>query len=106
VIHQRKVFAVIPGLLRKRFEHLLHEYRELEQQREHSELSSSQQANNNSIQSTDTETLLEIFNKKFCTETQGLLLAELELRLQPVIGLIEALNQHDKDNEEVDKNHD
>jgi len=106
VIHQRKVFAVIPGLLRKRFEHLLHEYRGLEQQRDHSKQHGNKQSDDNSTLSAHSQTLLENFNRQFCTETQGLLLAELELRLQPVIGLIEALNQHEKDNEEVDKNHD
>ena len=65
--HSRKLFAGVPRLLEQRFHFLLVE----------SESSSLGVAN------------LGDFYK----EMQGLLLAELEIRLQPVLGLIEALNE-------------
>ena len=35
----------------------------------------------------------EVWRVRFLTEIQGLLLAELELRLLPVLGLVEAVNE-------------
>lgn len=61
--HIRRCFAVVPRFLQQRFNHLLGE--------------------------SVTAPALE----QFCRETQGLLLAELETRLQPVMGLIEAFEQ-------------
>ena len=41
----------------------------------------------------ETSTRSEAWQTRFLTETQGLLLAELELRLLPVLGLVEAVNE-------------
>jgi hypothetical protein len=64
-IHTRKFFAVIPGLLGKRFEHLYQQH-------------PSWMA----------------MHKAFCADMQGLLLAEIEARLLPVLGLVEALDSN------------
>lgn len=61
--HSRRFFAVIPRFLQQRFNHLMGE--------------------------SVTVTKLHQFRR----ETQSLLLAELETRLQPVMGLIEAFEQ-------------
>lgn len=63
--HVNRLYAVIPLLLEKRFTLLLSDLKIQPDKR------------------------LE----QFCNELQGLLLAELELRLLPVIGLIDALNE-------------
>ena len=65
----RKSFSVVPSLLAKRFNFL------------------------------QTESMTANWLDTFQHEMQQVLLAELEVRLQPVIGLIEALNQ---ENQEVD----
>mgnify|MGYP000182031623 CR=1 FL=1 len=75
-IHTRRLFAVIPTLLSKRFEYLRKEY---------------QQALANPA-------VTEWANPggwlhAFYQEMQGLLLAELDVRLQPTLGLVEALNE-------------
>jgi len=72
--HSRKCFAVIPRLLSRRYEQLLNEYKE---------------ASENPQGNTGTwPELLEIF----CRNMHGLLLAEVEARLLPTQGLIEALH--------------
>ena len=81
-LQQRKSFAVIPKLLAVRFEQLL---------REHSNKQDSQ---------LDGEAWLH----KFRTEMQGVLLAELEVRLQLVQGTIEAI--HEDQHEQADQHHD
>lgn len=73
-LHSRKAFAGIAGLLGKRFDQLLSSYRHA-------------QEGPQSSAGTWTE-LLEIFGR----EMRELLLAEVEARLLPTQGLIEALN--------------
>ena len=63
-LHTRKFFTAIPRLLGKHFEQLAGEYPPME------------------------------LHERFCDDMQGLLLAEIETRLLPVLGLIEALNTH------------
>lgn len=70
--HSRRFLAVVPRFLEKRFDWLQQQHR-------------ASLAN-------PTETVAADWLAQFCKETQGLLLAELELRLQPVLGLVEALN--------------
>ncbi len=66
-VHTRKFFASIPRLLSRRFEHLLSDY----------------------DNRTDTwGQLMQLFSR----DVQGLLLAEVETRLLPTQGLIEALH--------------
>ena len=87
----RKNFSVIPKLLGKQFDHLLKEF--LAQQTLIHE-------NNNSMPD-DEESLKKLVNvsrqengwlNQFFKDMQGLLLAELELRLLPILGLIEAVD--------------
>jgi len=78
-VHSRKFFAVIPRLLRERFEHLLNS-RQMAQDSRHS----------NSGTWLDMQAL-------FGREMRGVLLAEVETRLLPAQGLIEAFNS------EIDK---
>lgn len=80
--HTRKLFAVTPKLLGKRFDSLLQEQQLLGQQTDDPALWVKQGG------------LLD----KFYKEMQGLLLAELDVRLQPVLGLVEALNQQVDEN--------
>lgn len=68
----RRLLAVIPRLLGKRFHFL------------------QARSTNNDEASPDG------WLQQFYTEMQGLLLAELELRLQPVVGLIEALDEEEE----------
>jgi hypothetical protein len=74
---ERSLLATVPGLLEKRFEHLRQAHR--------AALAASGAAD-------DPELWLRPggWLAAFCKDMQNLLLAELELRLQPVIGLIEA----------------
>jgi hypothetical protein len=72
LMNTRKFFAGIPRLLAKRFEYLLQEHKD--------ELGGDP----------DLWTAPGGWLEKFYKEIQGLLLAELEVRLQPVLGLIEA----------------
>ncbi len=75
-----EIFAVIPKFLEKRFINLLHTHR-------------SELPENPGVK--DLEPWMEpggwVFI--FCIEMQELLLAELEFRLQPVVGMIESLPQ-------------
>lgn len=68
----RKLFSTVPKLLQMRFEHLLNSHHQIE---------STQR-----IQS-------EQWIGQFCREMQMLLLAELDVQLQPVLGLIEAFDK-------------
>lgn len=74
----RQFFAVITRLLNKRFDYLLQAHRDAVEK---------QQASDNPAEWIASGGWLEQFYK----EIQGLLLAELEVRLQPVLGLMEAL---------------
>lgn len=73
-LHSRKFFSAIPKLLARRYHYLVAQYYEPV-----SGTGQSQQAS------------LEI-HQRFSREMQGLLLAEIEVRLLPVLGIIEALN--------------
>ncbi len=70
--HSRRFLAVVPRFLEKRFDWLQQQHR--------------------ASLTNPAETVAADWLAQFCKETQGLLLAELELRLQPVLGLVEALN--------------
>jgi hypothetical protein len=75
-----KMLAKVPVLLKKRFEQLFKEHQQ--------KLADSGQADNPSgwVQAGG-------WLARFCSDMQMLLLAEAELRLQPVMGLIEAGNE-------------
>lgn len=77
---ESKLLSKVPVLLRKRFEQLLKEHQQ--------KLDDTQQADNPAAW-----TQAEGWLARFCNDMQMLLLAELELRLQPTIGLIEAFKQ-------------
>lgn len=76
---ERKTLATVPGLLEKRFDQLRKSH---EQQ-----LAETQQADDSALW-LQGGGWLAVFRK----ELQGVLLAELEVRLQPTIGLIEAFS--------------
>ena len=74
-VHARRSFAVIPGLLGQHFDHLL---------------------NDNTRSETcpaDPGNAWTHLLQGFCSTMQGLLLAETEARLLPVLGLVEAINE-------------
>ena len=73
-VHSRKFFATIPGLLARHYAHLLNEY--------------TLACDNPQGNSGSWPELLELF----CQNMQSLLLAEVEARLLPTQGLIEALH--------------
>lgn len=75
--HTRKAFAVIPKLLAKRFEHLLEEHQQ-------GALPLEEDQNQKPAP----------WLKTLRSDMQGLLLAELEVRLLPVLGLIEAIDEN------------
>ncbi len=87
-MHIRKYLAVIPRLLGKRFDFLLKEHQ------------SRQDTSRMAVtEDRSEEDILRIWTRpngwldRFTKEMQGLLLAELELRLLPVLGLVEAVNE-------------
>lgn len=86
--YTRKNLAIIPRLLGKRFDFLLQEYTSLQDKSD---------AHSNDNQSD--EEVVNMWTQpngwlgRFLNEMQGLLLAELELRLLPVLGLIEAADE-------------
>ncbi|MFT7184970.1 MAG: hypothetical protein ACI84K_000342 [Pseudohongiellaceae bacterium] len=79
-VHTRKHFSVVPKILKVRFELLYSEYRET--------LERTNYVDNPSLWLTEKGWLTQ-----FYAEMQQLLLAEFEVRLQPVIGLVEAYNE-------------
>jgi len=87
-MHTRKSLAVVPQLLGKRFDFLLQEHR-------------SQQGDLDAkaVDQLPKEDLIKAWTRpdgwldKFCKEMQGLLFAELELRLMPILGLVEAIDE-------------
>ena len=93
--HTRKCLAVIPKMLGKRFDFLLQEY-----------LAEHEGAAKEIKQSQPNDEILRTWIQpngwlnKFLIEMQELLLAELELRLLPVLGLLEAIDEKD---EQVEK---
>lgn len=83
----RRIFAGIPHLLAKRFYYLNQQYRQA--RAENAELDDGQA---NSVQDESSRWLKKGgWLDRFIREMQAVLLAELELRLMPVFGLIEAL---------------
>jgi hypothetical protein len=77
---ENKLLSKVPVLLKKRFEQLFKEHQQ--------KLVNTQQADN-PAEWTRTGGWLT----RFCSDMQMLLLAEVELRLQPTMGLIEAFKQ-------------
>jgi uncharacterized protein DUF3348 len=71
----RKSFAVIPSLIAQRFEQLRQQYLKLR---------------NNA---TDQHALWQLTLEQFSREMRGVILAETDARLLPVLGLVEATNQ-------------
>ena len=77
---ESKLLSKVPVLLKKRFEQLFKEHQQM--------LVDTQQADNPAGW-----TQAGAWLARFCNDMQMLLLAEVELRLQPTIGLIEAFKQ-------------
>ena len=75
-VHSRKIYGVIPRRLGIHFQQRFEECR----------LRTADQAD-------QADCWMEL-HEQFCTEMRGLLLAEIETRLQPVLGLIEAINEN------------
>ena len=74
-LHARKVLAVIPKLLGQRFEYWLQQYQQA--------LAAEQ----------DQQHVWAPYHEQFCQEIQGTLLGEIEDRLLPILGLLEAINE-------------
>ncbi|MFT5446683.1 MAG: hypothetical protein ACI9DC_001853 [Gammaproteobacteria bacterium] len=87
-MHTHNQLAVIPQLLGKRFDFLQQDHRSPQTE-------SGTQMGNVRPQAALLEIRVrpEAWQARFLTEIQGLLLAELELRLLPVLGLVEAVNE-------------
>lgn len=81
ILRDREIhlLATVPGLLRKRFEQLLKAHQQ--------GLADTQQADNPALW-----VQAGAWAARFSQELQTVLLAELDLRLQPTLGLMEALN--------------
>ncbi len=77
-VREHQLLATVPLLLERRFEQLLKAHQQ--------PLADTQQADSPAARPPPAEWL-----SGFCRELQGVLLAELDLRLQPTAGLIEAL---------------
>ena len=75
---ESKLLSTVPVLLKKRFDQLFKAHQQI--------LIDTQQADNPACW-----TQVGAWLSRFCNELQTLLLAELEFRLQPTLGLIEAL---------------
>lgn len=80
---ESKLLSKVPALLKKRFEQLFKEHQQ--------KLADTGQADNPAAW-----TQAGAWLARFCHDMQMLLLAEVELRLQPTMGLIEAFNQDTK----------
>ena len=85
-VHNRKLFSVTPKLLEQRFKLLLKQHQE-------NDLDSNE---NEPEQWLSPGAWLDIFYQ----DMRELLLAEFDVRLQPVFGLLEALNEHTKKHNE------
>ena len=77
---ESKLLAAVPALLKKRFEQLFKAHQQM--------FADTQQADNPAGW-----TQAGAWLARFCNDMQTLLLAELELSLQPTVGLIEAFKQ-------------
>ncbi len=86
--HSRKCFAVTPRVLEKRFSQIYQQH--FQHQNQPPTLSDSDPT----LLWTAPGGPLEIF----CKEMQGILLAELEVRLLPILGLMEAANEQEDRN--------
>ena len=86
-VHNRKLFSVTPKLLSQRFKFLLHDF-----QQKQAEEDISNTPENQLEQWLMPGAWLDIFYR----DMRELLLAEFDVRLQPVFGLLEALNEHTK----------
>ena len=81
-VHNRKLFSVTTKLLEQRFKTLLNEY---------------QQSSTKEVDSAPEDWLISgAWLDLFYRDMRELLLAEFDVRLQPVFGLLEALNEHTK----------
>ncbi len=80
-LHARRQLASVPALLEQRLRYLFAQYLDA------------------TAAGTDADAGWRETREQFRRETQGLLLAEIEARLLPALGLIEAINQeiHDED---------
>lgn len=93
VVHTRRLFNVIPKLLEERFDFLLKRHRQLlEELRELIE-PHSKKTNENSGDELEHWLLPDGWLALFYQDTREMLLAEFDVRLQPILGLIEALNE-------------
>ncbi|WP_373079551.1 DUF3348 family protein [Zhongshania sp.] len=93
--YTRKVFASIPRLLAQRFYYLSQQYREVQDAQRSEQGGAAMNLELEPELMSDSPALWiqkGAWLDNFFTEMQGLLLAELELRLMPVMGLFEALN--------------
>lgn len=79
-LHRRKFFGAVPRLLARRFEQGFNEHKRARSDGQSGPTSWDQ------------------FHRQFCAEMRGLLLAEIETRLLPVTGLIEAINTEEDHN--------
>jgi len=86
--HTRKYLTVIPKLLEKRFDVLLQTYLT-----EHEEAIDEIKQNQPNTEIQQKWTQANGWLNHFFIDMQGLLLAELELRLLPVMGLLEAVDE-------------
>lgn len=75
----REMFALIPQLLARRFEYLLQNHHQALFNSDHDDIAQW--------------TAVDGWLDRFRLDTYELLLAELDVRLQPVIGLLEAINE-------------
>ena len=99
-VHTRRLFAVIPKLLSKRFEYLKKEHQQALANLEDNDTSGS----NDPFVDNQAEWIKPGgWLHTFYQEMQGLLLAELDVRLQPILGLVETLNEQlETDNEKLE----
>ena len=81
---ERQLLATIPALLEKRFNHLRKAHLQT--------LRDMPQTDNNP----DLWMMPGAWLARFCAELQAILLAELDLRLQPAVGLLEAFHHNKK----------
>ena len=81
-VHNRKLFSVTPKMLEQRFKTLLREHQQ----------SSTQEVAPDPKDWLVSGAWLDLFYR----DMRELLLAEFDVRLQPVFGLLEALNEHTK----------
>ena len=92
--HKRKFFSAVPALMGKRFEHLLQEQHQLQLAIKRNEEQIDKEKNdgaNSRVQDPVETAAIPNWYPKLRGEIQQLLLAELDIRLQPALGLVEAI---------------